>query len=202
MARTRTNPPSSEDRARRISPRFRLPEIYSLDTATEILDTRREGSLPDALIQTARAAMVRVVTQFKDNNGHTINEFDRLSNFFSDYIVMGHGEPEIQHGYPPPLMPGIMKKYGIHWRDFDMKYGGGKGGDKADPRDVTRDRLRDACRWMAAAYWLTPDWLYDANYPEMISYRRWVNPKYLTQPAWGGVVRENPCIMEEGVPRA
>jgi hypothetical protein len=101
MPRTRRNP-SEEDKARTIQPRFR--RIASIDTATAIL-----GKTTPSFRQTVESVMRRVLNQFGKN------ELDRLDGFFMDYIVMGEGDPDVvkKGKYPPPLLPGIVKSYGI-----------------------------------------------------------------------------------------
>jgi hypothetical protein len=170
-----------------IDPRFGIPDqFWSIDMANNVL----EHDVDKNVIGRANEVFLRSMTLTKGRNDLT-----EMRGFFTQYILLGE---KTTRGYPPAILPGVMRRYGIPWRDFVQEYGTGDRKNKA-PEDRTRQHIVKTALWMCAAYWLTPDWLYNANYPELINYRRWINPNVLQYQPWGDAIRANPCIFEEGL---
>jgi hypothetical protein len=171
-----------------IDPVFGLPDqFWSIDMADNVL-TEDVGD--QNIIGRANEVFTRSMTLTKGRN-----DLDEMRSFFMQYILLGE---KTTKGYPTAILPGLMRRYGIPWRDFIHEYGTGDRKNKA-PQDITRHNIVRTALWMCAAYWLTPDWLYNATYPELINYRRWINPNVLSYGPWGDAIRANPCIFEEGL---
>jgi len=162
----------------KIDPRFQIAtKFYSIDTANHVLT----HDVDHNVIARATEVFNKSMTM------HGGNDLENMRNFFTNFVLLG---TKTAKRYPAPILPGLMSKYGVQWRDFGTESGNAQ-------QDQTRGAIIKTALWMCAAYWLTPDWLYNANYPELINYRRWINPRVLSYQPWGDAVRANPCIFEE-----
>jgi hypothetical protein len=171
-----------------IDPVFGLPDqFWSIDMADNVL---RDNVRDQNVINRAHEVFTRSMTLTRGRDDLT-----EMPGFFRQYILLGE---KTAKGYPPAILPGLMRRYGVPWRDFIQEYGTKDRQNKA-PEDRTRQNIVRTAMWMCAAYWLTPDWLYNATYPELINYRRWINPNVLSHRPWGDAIRANPCIFEEGL---
>lgn len=171
-----------------IDPVFKLPtQFWSTDMAYNVLG----NDVDPNVVQRAREVFTKSM-----NLTDGVNDLHALRGFFIDYILLG---TKTAKGYPPAVLPSVMRNYGINWRDFIHEYG---GDDKKRTEDRTRAVIVQTALWVACAYWLTPDWLYNANYPEMINYRRWIYPTALPFAPWADAIRANPCVFEEGIRQA